>query len=79
MIQDEIMTMSVAQLRAARGLLGWSQADLGRAAGVGTSTIADWESGKKGRRLHPRTEAALREALEAAGVVFTERGVEDRR
>ena len=31
---------STAQLRAARGLLGWSQTDLARAAKVSRATIA---------------------------------------
>jgi transcriptional regulator with XRE-family HTH domain len=62
--------MSAGQLRAARGLIGWSQTDLSAAAKVGRATIADFESGK--REPYARTLNVLREALEAAGVEFTD-------
>ena len=61
--------LSANQLRAARGLLGWSQTDLSTAAKVGRATIADFESGK--REPYVRTLDVLRSALEAAGVEFT--------
>ncbi len=64
--------ISAGQLRAARGLLGWSQTDLAEAAKVGRATIADFESGK--REPYPRTIGELRAALEAAGIVFTNGG-----
>lgn len=56
------------QSRAARGLVDWSQATLATAANLGESTIRDFE---KGRRV-PSTNnlAAIRSALEAAGVEF---------
>ncbi|KAF0120270.1 MAG: XRE family transcriptional regulator [Xanthobacteraceae bacterium] len=54
------MSISAAQLRAARGLLGWSQDHLAKAATVGRATIADFEAGY------------LRGALEAAGVIFVD-------
>ena len=60
--------ISAAQLRAARGLLGWSQVDLATAAKIGRATIADFESGK--RDPYARTLVELRDALEAAGVIF---------
>jgi DNA-binding XRE family transcriptional regulator len=63
------VTVSAAQLRAARGLLGWSQSDLAEAAKVGRATIADFETGK--RDPYARTLDELRTALEAAGVEFT--------
>jgi transcriptional regulator with XRE-family HTH domain len=56
------------QLRAARGLLGWSQKELAVEAKVGRATIADFEVGK--RRPYPRTLADLQRTLEAAGVEF---------
>jgi len=62
------MRISAGQLRAARGLIGWAQADLARAANVGRATIADFESGK--REPYERTLDDLRAALEAAGVEF---------
>jgi transcriptional regulator with XRE-family HTH domain len=56
------------QCRAARGLLGWSQADLAQAALVGVVTVRQFETGAHGpRRL---TLHAVRSALEAAGVEF---------
>ena len=60
--------LSAAQVRAARGLLGWSQGELAAAAKVGRATIADFEAGK--REPYPRTLDDLRVALEAAGVEF---------
>ena len=61
--------ISAAQLRAARGLLGWSQGDLAEAAKVGRATITDFEAGK--REPYARTLDDLRAALEWAGVEFT--------
>ena len=55
-------------LRAARGLLGWSQAGLAGAAGVGTAVVYRVEAGCPGPG--DRTVAALAAALEAAGVQF---------
>jgi transcriptional regulator with XRE-family HTH domain len=63
------VTISAGQLRAARGILGWSQLDLAEAAKIGRATIADFESGK--RDPYVRTIDELRAALEAAGVEFT--------
>ena len=63
------MTISAGQLRAARGIPGWSQADLAEAAKIGRATIADFKSGK--RDPYVRTLDELRAALEAAGVEFT--------
>jgi len=74
MLDTDFMTLTSSKLRAARGLLGWSQSRLGNAADVGVSTIANYEAGR--RTLHPRTEKALVEVLEAEGVEFTERGVQ---
>jgi transcriptional regulator with XRE-family HTH domain len=62
------MNMTAAQSRAARGLLDWSQAELGRRSNLSESTIRDFE---KGSRLpSPNNLAAIRAALEAAGVEF---------
>lgn len=64
-----MITISAGQLRAARGLLGWSQSDLAKAAQVGRATIADFEAGK--RAPYARTLDDLGAALESAGVEFT--------
>lgn len=64
--------LSVAQLRAARGLIDWSQERLAGEAGISTSTVRDFE---RGRRT-PREENldAMRRTLEDAGVEFLASG-----
>jgi transcriptional regulator with XRE-family HTH domain len=62
--------ITAAQCRAARGLLGWSQNELARQAGVGIVTVHQLEAS----RSEPRraTLEVVRRALEAAGVIFIE-------
>lgn len=62
------MELTPAQCRAARALLEWKQVDLEAAARVARKTIADFEGGA--RVPYDRTLAAIRVALEAAGVEF---------
>ena len=54
------------QVRAARALLAWSQQDLAKAAGVGQSTVADFERGS--RTPVANNAEAIRAALVKAGV-----------
>lgn len=61
------------QVRAARSLLGWSQQNLAEKAGVAVSTVADFERGQ--RNLVPNNALAIRQALEAVGILFSETGV----
>ncbi|RVD73343.1 MAG: helix-turn-helix transcriptional regulator [Mesorhizobium sp.] len=62
------MTITAGQLRAARGLIGWSQQDLAEKAEVGRATIADFEAGK--RAPYATTLVRLQDSLTAAGVEF---------
>jgi len=58
-----------AQCRAGRGLINMSIEELAARAGA-TDTIVRFENGVA---LHQRTGIAIREALEAAGVVFIDK------
>ncbi len=49
-------------------MLGMTREDLARVAEVAHATLTDFEGGK--RQPYPRTLAAIRAALEAAGVEF---------
>src|SRR5260370_25212409 len=59
-------------VRAARALLAWSQQDLAKAAGVATSTVADFERGQ--RTPVANNAQAIRGALEGAGIRFLPAG-----
>ncbi|BAQ15605.1 helix-turn-helix domain-containing protein [Methyloceanibacter caenitepidi] len=59
-------------VRAARALLAWSQQDLAKAAGVATSTVADFERGH--RTPIANNAQAVRTALEGAGIKFLAAG-----
>jgi transcriptional regulator with XRE-family HTH domain len=63
------MSFAPAQCRAARALLGWSQAELAEASGVATKTIADFE--REERVPYERTLNDIRDALEIAAIEFT--------
>ncbi|MER2265628.1 helix-turn-helix transcriptional regulator [Methylobacterium oxalidis] len=60
--------MSPALARAARALLGMSQSELARAAGLGLSTIVDFE--KERRQVSREVVCAIRSALEESGIEF---------
>ena len=59
-------------VRAARALLAWSQQELAKAAGVATSTVADFERGQ--RTPVANNAQAIRSALEGAGIRFLPTG-----
>lgn len=65
--------LTVEQLRAARGLLGWSQAKLAKISGVAISTIKRMEGERGPLRSSAENLVKVREALEQAGVVFIDR------
>jgi transcriptional regulator with XRE-family HTH domain len=54
------------QVRAARALLGWSQAALAAKAGISTTALNNIENGKADPKLSTLT--ALRRVVDAAGV-----------
>jgi transcriptional regulator with XRE-family HTH domain len=64
--------MNSQQCRAGRALLKWSQTQLAEAAGVGLSTVNDFEIDKR----EPRSDnlAAIVTAFEKAGVIFESDG-----
>lgn len=66
------MSLTPAQCRAARALLDWTQDVLAERAGVSRGTIRGFENGQ--HALQRATAAALRRALEEAGVVLLDAG-----
>ncbi|MEZ5724388.1 MAG: helix-turn-helix transcriptional regulator [Paracoccaceae bacterium] len=60
--------MTPAQCKAARALLGLEQDEISKAAGIARTTLIDFEAGRRAPRSS--TIAAIRAALEAAGVEF---------
>lgn len=65
-----IEILSIRQVKAARALLAWSQNDLAQASGVSYPTIARLEKDDGPLKGRATTAAAIRTALEAAGVEF---------
>lgn len=65
------------QIRAARSILGWTQAELAERAGVGVMTVIRAEATPDDRPvgMRPDRRAAVVAVCEAAGVRFVERGV----
>lgn len=63
--------MTPAQSRMARAALKWSATDLAKRSGVGYATVARFETDTP---VQEATIAALRTALEAAGVEFIPAG-----
>jgi len=61
--------LRIEQIRAARGLLGWSQSDLAARAGLSLPTVKRVESGR-GPRVSDAARTKLRRTFETAGVEF---------
>jgi transcriptional regulator with XRE-family HTH domain len=61
--------LTIEQLRAARGLLGWSQSVLAARAGLSLPTVKRVEA-DLGLRVSDEARDKLRRALETAGVEF---------
>lgn len=66
---EQSYDLSSVQSRMARAALGLGVRDLAKLAGVSPDTIARLE---RGEELRPSTLAAIRRALEEAGVIFLE-------
>lgn len=62
--------LTVAQLRAARALLGWSQDELAAKSDVSKPTIARLELGKGEVGGYATTQEKLQRTLERAGIIF---------
>jgi DNA-binding XRE family transcriptional regulator len=60
-----------AQIRAARAALGWSAADLAKAAGLSLRTIQAIETNLGLEKARKSSVLALRVSLEDAGIEFT--------
>jgi transcriptional regulator with XRE-family HTH domain len=61
---------TVAQIKAARALLGWSQGELATRAGLSLPTVARFETQSE-TRVSDEARAKMEAALEAAGIEFT--------
>lgn len=61
--------ISISQIRAARGLLGWSQTRLAEAASLSLVTIKRYETAST-LKVSDEAISAIQAALEAAGVEF---------
>jgi transcriptional regulator with XRE-family HTH domain len=68
------MEISSEQIRAARALIRWEQKDLAEASKISLGAIKRLESQPGLLAAQARTIEALRAALEAAGVEFTNGG-----
>ncbi len=61
---------SASQIRAARALLDWTQADLARATGFTSRNIGNLENGRGRELVDPKYIGRVIDALEGAGIVF---------
>jgi predicted transcriptional regulator len=68
MSTKNVYEVSPAQCRAGRALLEITQTQLAASAGLGLSTVVDFE--KERREVSPESVEAIRRALVRAGVEF---------
>ncbi len=71
-----LLMITNAQLRAARGLLGWSQARLAEGSGLGIATVKRMEGERGPLRSSAGNVLKVQQALENAGVTFIDAGEE---
>ena len=69
MDQEDFSLLTTEQLRAARGLLGWSQTKLAQQAGLSLPTVKRLETGV-GPRVSDEVRSTIQRTLEMAGVEF---------
>jgi transcriptional regulator with XRE-family HTH domain len=70
-VSRDFRMISIEQIRAARGLLGWSQTQLAEASGRSLPTIKRLErEGDEGPAVSDDVREAVQRALEKAGVEF---------
>jgi transcriptional regulator with XRE-family HTH domain len=67
--QGLFYVITIEQIRAARGLLGWSQSELARRAGLSLPTVKRVEAGS-GPRVSDEARRRIQQALEICGVQF---------
>ncbi|MCE6958816.1 transcriptional regulator [Cereibacter sphaeroides] len=67
-------SICASQIRAARGLLDWSQDHLAQQAGVGICSVRRIERDGPGSRRSKVVER-LTDALQSGGIIFIPRGV----
>ena len=65
---DTLDEISAGQVRAGRGLIGWSQGELADAAKLEPAVVAELEAAQ--RPADARTLEQIKAALEGAGVAF---------
>ncbi len=68
--------ITVSQLRAARGLLGWNQNQLADASALAISTIRRMEGDRGPLKSSAENVLKVRRALENAGVIFIDQNEE---
>jgi predicted transcriptional regulator len=69
-----ILKVSIKQIKAARGLLGWSQEAIAKESGVSIPTIKRLEAAGGDLGGRPATGEKIVAALEKAGVEFLDDG-----
>ena len=71
-MKESIKKISIAQIKAARALLGWSQDELSARSGVSMPTIGRIEAAGGDIGGRASTAEKLVAALEAGGIIFIE-------
>lgn len=67
---QEVVIVTPAQLRAARGLLNWSVSELSEKTGLAMNTVRKAENAREYASVYRPNAELLRSTLEGAGVVF---------